>query len=88
MVEVSEAAQARSLSAAIEMPGGESQPFCDAVMTTSSPHASISSGIEPSEETQSTRISGSATSRTAAAISAIGLVTPVEVSLWVISSAR
>jgi hypothetical protein len=49
---------------------------------TSSPHSSVSIGAPPKEETESTRMSASLSSRTALAISASGLITPVEVSLW------
>ena len=69
------------------IPGGDSQPFCEAVTTASRPQSSIRISIEPSDDTASTRISGSATSRTAAVISPIGFVTPVDVSLCVISRA-
>ena len=71
------------------MPGAAIQAFCEPVTTTSRPQASISNGTAPRPLTASTRISASgASSRTAAASSAIGFVTPVEVSLWVRRTAR
>jgi hypothetical protein len=53
------------------------------------PQASIANGTAPRPDTLSTRISASgAASRTTAASSGIGFITPVDVSLWVNSTAR
>ena len=69
-------------------PGADIQAFCEPVTTTSMPQASISNGTAPRPDTLSTRISASgATSRIAAASSGIGFMTPVDVSLWVSSTA-
>ena len=69
-------------------PGADIQAFCEPVTTTSTPQASISNGTAPRPDTLSTRIRASgAASRTTAASSAIGFITPVEVSLWVSSTA-
>ena len=69
-------------------PGADIQAFCEPVTTTSMPQASISNGTAPSPDTLSTRMSASgAASRTTAARSAIGFMTPVDVSLWVSSTA-
>ncbi len=48
----------------------------------SSPQSSVSTGAPPSEETASTITRASLSSRTTLARSAIGFMTPVEVSLW------
>ena len=70
------------------MPGAAIHAFCDPVTTRSRPQSSIANGTAPSAEIASTRSSASgATSRTAAASAAMSLVTPVEVSLWVSSTA-
>ncbi len=70
-------------------PGADIHAFCEPVTTRSTPHASISNGTAPRPETLSTRISASgASSRTTAASSGIGFMTPVEVSLWVSRTAR
>ena len=66
------------------MPGAAIHAFWEPVTTRSRPQASISNGTAPRALIASTRMSASgATSRTAAASSGIGFVTPVEVSLWV-----
>ena len=84
MVAVSIAAQARSDAAIMARPGADIQAFCEPVTTTSTPQASISNGTAPRPETLSTRMSVSGeTSRTTAARSRIGFMTPVDVSLWV-----
>ena len=83
------AAQARSESAIIDIPGAAIHAFWEPVTTTSRPQASISNGTAPSAETPSTRISApGASSRATAASAATGFVTPVEVSLWVSNTAR
>ena len=51
------------------------------------PQASVSTGAPPSEETVSTISRASLSSRTTRAISASGLITPVEVSLWTSATA-
>ena len=85
----SQATQARSESAIIDIPGAAIHAFWEPVTTTSRPQASISNGTAPSAEMPSTRISApGASSRTAAASAAIGFVTPVDVSLWVSRTAR
>ena len=70
------------------MPGADIQAFCEPVTTRSRPHASIANGTAPSAEIASTRIRASgAAARTAAASAGMSLVTPVEVSLCVSSTA-
>ena len=70
------------------MPGAAIHAFCDPVTTRSRPHSSIANGTAPSAEIASTRIRASgAASRTAAASAGMSLVTPVDVSLWVSSTA-
>ncbi len=82
------AAHARGEAAIIARPGADIHAFCEPVTTRSTPHASISNGTAPRPLTLSTRISASgASARTAAASSAMGFMTPVEVSLWVSSTA-
>ncbi len=69
-------------------PGGIIQAFCEPVTTTSMSQASIWKGMAPMPLTPSTRMSVSgAASRMAPASCAMGLVTPVEVSLKVTSTA-
>ena len=71
------------------MPGADIQAFWDPVTTRSRPQSSIANGTAPSAEIASTRISASgAASRAAAASAAMSLVTPVDVSLCVRSTAR
>ena len=71
------------------MPGAAIQAFCDPVTTRSRPQSSIANGTAPSAEIASTRISASgAASRAAAASAGMSLVTPVDVSLCVSSTAR
>src|SRR5438445_4386533 len=66
-------------------PGGNIHPFCDAVIATSTLQRSTGRSMEPMELTPSTtsrrlwRLTTSARERS-------GLVTPVEVSLWVTST--
>ena len=70
-------------------PGAAIQAFCEPVTTRSTPQASISNGTAPRPDTLSTTMSASgAASRMAAARTGIGFITPVEVSLWVSSTAR
>ena len=87
VVQRSCASQARSLTLTKESPGATIQPFCEPDTTTSRPHASVSTGIEESDEIAST-ISSRSCRRTTCAISSSGLVTPVEVSLCVTSTVR
>ena len=88
MVAVSIAAHARSEAATMASPGADMNAFCEPVTTTSMPHASISNGTAPRPDTLSTRMSASGrSSRIAAASSGIGFMTPVDVSLWVSSTA-
>ncbi len=88
MVADSAAAQARSDAATMASPGGIIQAFWAPVTTTSRSQASISRGMAPTALTPSTRMSVPGTSaRMVAASSARGLVTPVEVSLKVTSTA-
>ena len=71
------------------MPGADIHAFWEPVTTRSRPHSSIRNGTAPSAEIPSTRISASgATWRIAAASAAMSLVTPVDVSLCVRSTAR
>ena len=46
--------RARSLAATKPRPGGVIRPFCEPDIATSTPHASISKGMQPSEATAST----------------------------------
>ncbi len=70
------------------MPGADIQAFWEPVTTRSRPHSSIANGTAPSAEMASTRMSASgATSRIAAASAGMSLVTPVDVSLCVRSTA-
>ena len=64
-------------------PGGTIHPFWEPVTTTSMPHSSTGQGSDPRLETAST-MSSLSRCLTTCAISPMGLVTPVEVSLWVI----
>ena len=54
--------------------------FCDPATTTSSPHASVSSGTAPRLETASTTTSAPALARDAARATATSATTPVDVS--------
>src|SRR5579884_230258 len=69
------------------MPGGLISAFCDPVMTTSTPHASVSSGIAPRLLTAST-MSRAGWSPSASRTARTSLWTPVLVSLCVTSTAR
>ena len=69
-------------------PGGSIQPFCDAVATTSQPHASVFRGTEQTLLMPSTRSSLSNSPFTTPAIASTSLATPVEVSLCVTRTAR
>ena len=70
-------------------PGAAIQAFWEPVTTRSTPHSSMANGTAPSADTLSTRISVSGlASRTAAASSGMGFMTPVDVSLWVSRTAR
>jgi hypothetical protein len=80
------APQARWLMLTIARPGGAAQAFCEAVATTSRPHSSVRTSMPTIELTASTMRSASVW-RTTAAISRSGLVTPVDDSLWVTSTA-
>ena len=86
---VSPAATARGPSAAIAIPGEAIHAFWLALITRSTPQPSISNGIAPSPLMPSTISSGSSEApRTTSASSRSGFATPVEVSLWVIRTAR
>ena len=78
----STASQAREPTAQMSRPGGHIHAFCEPDRTKSIPQSSISSGRPPTPLTESTTTSAP-WSRTSAASSGKGLVTPVEVSLWV-----
>ena len=67
----------------IAIPGGETQLFCDAVATTSTPQASTAIGTPPALETASTKMSASDSSCMTVHSSFRGLETPVELSLCV-----
>ena len=68
-------------------PGADIHAFCEAVTATSTPHASISNGTAPMLEMPSTRIIASGCVALIAAHSSLsGFITPVDVSLWVIST--
>ncbi len=47
---------ARGVTATIASPGGAASAFCEAVTTTSNPHASIANGLAPSPLTESTTV--------------------------------
>ena len=68
-------------------PGGSIHPFCDAVATTSRPHASVSIGIEQTLLIPSTNTSLSYSPFIISAAIFMLFVTPVEVSLCVIMTA-
>ena len=68
-------------------PGGTSQPFCEPVTTRSILQASVSTGTQPMLETASTMSRASLSACTTWAIASMGFSTPVEVSLWVTSTA-
>ncbi len=71
------------------MPGEAIHAFWLALTTRSTPQASISKGMAPRPLMPSTMTSGSpGAACTAATSSRSGLATPVEVSLWVSSTAR
>ena len=75
--------------AAMAMPGEAIHAFWLALTTRSTPQASISNGMAPRPLMPSTMTSGSpGAAWTAATSSRSGLATPVEVSLWVSSTAR
>ena len=77
------AARALSEIALKPSPGGSMKPFCEQLTVTSTPQASCLYSAEPSEEMVSTRNSaGCLAASMALRISAIRLVTPVDVSLW------
>ena len=69
--------QSGSATLAIARPGGHISAFCEPETTTSTPHASVSSGTAPSDETASTTSTASPTAALSAWTSA---TTPVEVS--------
>src|SRR5437773_1430489 len=77
--------QAAGLTDAKAKPGGTIQPFCEQLSTTSQPQASVLRSTDPTELIASTTRSFPR-DFTAGAISASGLVTPVEVSLCVTST--
>jgi len=70
----------------IARPGGVISAFCDPEMTTSTPHASVSSGTAPRLEIASTTESAPP-SAAAAATARTSVTTPVEVSDCVNSTA-
>ena len=82
----SQASHARWLTLIMERPGGAIQPFWEAVETTSHSQASTGRSMEPMLLMASTRMS-LLWERVISAIERRGLVTPVEVSLWVIRTA-
>jgi hypothetical protein len=55
--------------------------FCEPETTTSIPHASVSSGTAPSDETPSTTTRAPASFATAASV-CTSATTPVDVSEW------
>ena len=69
------------------MPGGETHDFWEAVETTSMPQASTEIGAPPALLTASTKTRASEFWWTTFAMSCRGLVVPVELSLWVNSTA-
>ena len=69
-------------------PGATIQPFCEPAITTSRPHSSTGQGIADSEEIASTISSRSWSCTTRAISGSMTFVTPVDVSLWVTSTAR
>ena len=81
--------QARDEAAIIAKPRADIHAFCEPVTTTSTPHASISNGTAPRPDTLSTRIEGIGclVADGLAANSGMGFITPVDVSLWVNSTA-
>jgi hypothetical protein len=71
------------------MPGEAIHAFWLALTTRSTPHPSISNGMAPRPLMPSTISSGSpGAARITSASPRIGFATPVEVSLWVTSTAR
>jgi hypothetical protein len=74
-------AKARSLALKRARPGGRARAFCEPVRRTSMSSSSMGMGSTLKDETVSTMRRTSGNSRTTAAISSIGLMTPVEVSL-------
>ena len=82
------AAQPRSLTATIAMPGGDIHAFCEPEIATSTSHRPNSKGRAPIELTPSTRmVTLGMTPRAARASAVTSFVTPVEVSLWVSDTA-
>ena len=81
------ACHACSLKLRNASPGGSIQPFCEAVATTSHPQASVSMGMEHTLLMPSTSRSLPNSPLTTLAIACKSLVTPVEVSLCVTSTA-
>ena len=78
------AAQPRAEAAIMARPGAAIHAFCEPVTTRSTPQSSMWNGTAPRPDTLSTRIRASGvSSRMAAASSAMGFMTPVDVSLWV-----
>jgi len=77
------------LPAAVKLrPGGVIRPFCEPAIATSTPHASISNGTQPSEATVSTINSALwPAARIAAPIALMSLMTPEAVSICATSSA-
>ena len=86
MVAVLAASCALGPTAAKASPGGTMNPFCDPVTTTSRSQASVATGTQPTLLIASTSISRSCP-RTTFAMAPMSLVTPVDVSLWVTSTA-
>jgi hypothetical protein len=81
--------RARSPTAAMAIPGEAIQAFWLALTTRSMPQASISNGMAPRPLMPSTTSSGSpGAARTTPARAWSGLATPVDVSLWVMRTAR
>src|SRR5262249_49233546 len=70
-----------------EVPGGKAKAFCVPANNTSIPNSSNFSGTAVIELTESTINMTSGYFFLRAATSSIGLITPVDVSLWIIVSA-
>src|SRR5690606_12292109 len=68
-------------------PGGSIIAFCEPVTRTSTPHLSISVLTPPTQDTPSTTVNASDSSRTTRQISSIGLRMPVDVSQYVMNTA-
>ena len=78
------ASRARGPAAVKPRPGGVIRPFCEPDIATSTPQASISNGMQPSEATASTISSASwPAARIASPIALMSLTTPDAVSTCV-----